>query len=123
MASQAGSIRLLFAAARISRMTAVIDNQSEVIDFLSKSSAYGLEPRAVDRCETHGAIVFLVGDRAYKLKRAVRLPYMDYSSVERRHAMCQAEIFNKPLVGPGNLYWRAPHRPERGWNAPHWFGP
>jgi hypothetical protein len=80
-------------------MTAVINSQSEVINFLSKSSAYGLEPRAVNRCETHGAIVFLVGDRAYKLKRAVRFPYMDYSSVERRHAMCQAEIsINRPLA-------------------------
>lgn len=77
----------------------MIDNQSEVIDFLSKPSAYGLGLSPVDRCETHGAIVFLVGDRAYKLKRAVALPYMDYSTIERRHAMCEAEIsINRPLA-------------------------
>lgn len=77
----------------------MIDDQSEVIDFLAKPSAYGLGPCPVERCETHGAIVFLAGDRAYKLKRAVRLPYMDYSTVERRRAMSQAEIsINQPLA-------------------------
>src|SRR5262249_278972 len=37
-------------------------------------------------------IVFLAGDRAYKLKRAVKFPYMDFSTVERRRAMCVAEV-------------------------------
>jgi aminoglycoside phosphotransferase family enzyme/predicted kinase len=37
-------------------------------------------------------VVFLAGERAYKLKRAVRFPYMDYSTLERRRAMCEAEL-------------------------------
>ena len=37
-------------------------------------------------------MVFLSGERAYKLKRAVKFPYMDFSTVERRAAMCAAEI-------------------------------
>ena len=70
-----------------------------MIDFLSDPSAYGSGIEAVERCETHGAIVFLAGARAYKLKRAVKLPYMDYSTVERRHTMCQAELtINSPLA-------------------------
>ena len=73
--------------------------QEEVIDFLSDPSASGPGIEGVERCETHGAIVFLAGARAYKLKRAVKLPYMDYSTVERRHTMCQAELtINSPLA-------------------------
>ena len=64
----------------------VVEDQSEVIDHLQAHLG------ADRRIETHGAVVFLAGDRAYKLKRAVKFPYMDFSSVERRRAMCKAEI-------------------------------
>jgi aminoglycoside phosphotransferase family enzyme/predicted kinase len=42
--------------------------------------------------ETHISWVFLSGDRAYKLKKPVRLPYVDYATADRRHAMCRAEV-------------------------------
>lgn len=42
--------------------------------------------------ETHGALVFLAGDYAYKLKRAVHLPYLDFSTPAKRHAVCRNEI-------------------------------
>lgn len=65
--------------------------QSETIAFLANPETFGIgEP--VIRRETHAAIVFLAGDFAYKLKRAVRYPYLDYSTVERRRAMCKAEL-------------------------------
>ncbi len=67
-------------------------NQEEVIAFLSNPSAYDDQPERVERYETHGAIVFLAGEKAYKLKRAVRFPYMDYSTVERRRRMCMREL-------------------------------
>jgi aminoglycoside phosphotransferase family enzyme/predicted kinase len=68
-----------------------LDDQSETIAFLSRSESYGLhEP--VLRCETHAAMVFLAGTYAYKLKRAVLYPYLDYSTVERRREMCEAEL-------------------------------
>ena len=44
------------------------------------------------RIDTHGAVVFLCRERAYKLKRAVKFPYMDFSTEGRRAAMCAAEI-------------------------------
>jgi hypothetical protein len=37
-------------------------------------------------------MVFLAGEYAYKLKRAVRYPYLDYSTIERRREMCEAEL-------------------------------
>jgi uncharacterized protein len=32
--------------------------------------------------------VFLTGNEAWKIKRAVRLPYMDFSTLEKGHAAC-----------------------------------
>lgn len=64
----------------------VVEDQSEVIGFLERRLA------PARRIDTHGAVVFLGRERAYKLKRAVKFPYMDFSTVERRGAMCRAEI-------------------------------
>ncbi|MDE2462950.1 MAG: phosphotransferase, partial [Alphaproteobacteria bacterium] len=66
------------------------DAQDETIRFLSAPQSYGVD--LVTTVQTHGAIVFLAGKRAYKLKRAVRYPYMDYSTPARRKYMCQREI-------------------------------
>jgi hypothetical protein len=38
--------------------------------------------------ETHSAVVFFAGDRAYKLKKPVRLDCLDFSTVEARAAAC-----------------------------------
>jgi aminoglycoside phosphotransferase family enzyme/predicted kinase len=67
-------------------------DQREVIAFLSDPASYGPDADKVTRCETHGSIVFLAGDRAYKLKRAVKFPYMDYSTIHRREQMCLREL-------------------------------
>lgn len=49
------------------------------------------------RIDTHGAIVFLAGENAYKLKRAVRFPFMDLSTAAKREAACRAEVaVNRP---------------------------
>lgn len=48
-------------------------------------------PRA-EVCETHTAIVFFVGDRAYKLKKPVDLGFLDYTTVAARRAACEREV-------------------------------
>jgi aminoglycoside phosphotransferase family enzyme/predicted kinase len=68
----------------------ITEDQSAVIDLLSAPSTHGGAP--VERIETHASIVFLAGPRAWKLKRAVKYDYLDFSTVERRKAMCQAEV-------------------------------
>ena len=67
------------------------DSQQSVIDFLSRPDSYGVAG-PVDRLETHTAHVFLAGERAYKLKKAVHYPYMDFSTPEKRRRFCQAEL-------------------------------
>ena len=46
----------------------------------------------VQRIDTHAASVFLDGKRALKIKRAVRFPFLDYSTLEKRRAACEQEI-------------------------------
>src|SRR5262249_55008106 len=46
----------------------------------------------VERFETHGNLVFLAGADAYKIKRAVSLPYMDFSTLEKREQACAREV-------------------------------
>jgi uncharacterized protein len=65
--------------------------QAETIAFLSDGQSYGLDVN-VERIDTHAAIVFLAGDRAYKLKRAVTFPYLDYATTSLRQRACEAEL-------------------------------
>jgi aminoglycoside phosphotransferase family enzyme/predicted kinase len=69
----------------------VPDAQDEVIAFLRRPASYGIEG-TVETVETHISIVFLAGERAYKLKRAVRYAYLDFSTAELRREACEAEL-------------------------------
>ena len=62
------------------------------VGFLSRPEAYQPVPDAVVCRETHMSWVFLVGDRVYKLKKPVRFPYLDYSTLARREAACREEL-------------------------------
>lgn len=44
------------------------------------------------RIDTHGAVVVLAGPDVYKMKRAIRLPFMDLSTLEKRRAACEREV-------------------------------
>jgi uncharacterized protein len=70
----------------------MIDDQKAVIDFLKKSFSYGAAVERVEIIETHASIVFLAGNRAYKLERVVKYPYLDFSTAERRRLACEAEL-------------------------------
>jgi aminoglycoside phosphotransferase family enzyme/predicted kinase len=78
----------------------VVADQSEVLAFLGDERTFGLTA-PVQRIDTHGAIVFLAGQDVYKVKRAVRFPFMDFSTLERRRAACQAEIAVNRANAPG----------------------
>lgn len=60
-----------------------------------------LGPDAVeDVLETHISWVFLTRDRAYKVKKPVVLPYLDYRTPARRRAMCRAEVALNRRLAP-----------------------
>jgi aminoglycoside phosphotransferase family enzyme/predicted kinase len=65
-------------------------SQEEIFALLSAPATHGGE--RVRRIDTHAAAVFLAGERVYKVKRAVKFPFLDYSTVEKRKAACEAEL-------------------------------
>jgi aminoglycoside phosphotransferase family enzyme/predicted kinase len=76
-------------------------DQEQVIAFLSRGSTYGGESVDVERIDTHSAIVFLAGERALKLKRAVRFDYLDFSTPDLRRDACMAEVSVNRRTAPG----------------------
>jgi len=84
-------------------MTAGNDLQQSVFEFLGNSATHG----GVDvrRFDTHSAAVFLAGDRVFKVKRAVRFPFLDYSTLDNRETACRAELEINHAFAP-QLYRR-----------------
>jgi aminoglycoside phosphotransferase family enzyme/predicted kinase len=74
------------------------ESQEAVFGFLADPNSHKLsEP--VDRVDTANAVVFLAGADVYKLKRAVKFPFMDLSTLDKRRDACEAEIaVNRPLA-------------------------
>jgi aminoglycoside phosphotransferase family enzyme/predicted kinase len=66
-------------------------SQDAVLSLLMRRDTYPV-PQPVTHVETHGAHVFLCGDVALKIKRAVRLDYMDLSTPELRHGFLEREL-------------------------------
>ena len=65
---------------------------AQELDFLKRPKAYGSQCAAVEVIETHMAWVFLAGEYAYKVKKPVKLPFLDFSTVERRREDCLLEV-------------------------------
>ena len=78
-------------------MESAAEDQAAVIAFLMQPESYPDCPAEVSRIDTHGAAIFLAGKRAYKLKRAVKLAYLDFSTLAKRKAVCERELaLNRP---------------------------
>ena len=67
-------------------------DQVAVLDFMASPGAYDSAPTEVDRIDTHASVVFLAGTRAYKIKRAVKYPFLDFSTLERRRRALLNEL-------------------------------
>ena len=80
-------------------MTGETDSQTEVFGFLADPANHG--GQKVQRIDTHAASVFLAGDRALKVKRAVRFPFLDYSTLPKRKRACEAELAVNAPYAPG----------------------
>ena len=75
-----------------------MNSQEAVFRFLADPETQKLsEP--VERVDTANAVVFLTGADVYKLKRAVKFPFMDLSRLDKRREACEAEIaVNRPVA-------------------------
>jgi aminoglycoside phosphotransferase family enzyme len=73
---------------------------AEKVSFLSQPQAYVGHVPDIVRRETHMSWVFMAGDRVYKLKKPVRFPYLDFSTLARRETACRAELSLNRRLAP-----------------------
>lgn len=66
------------------------EQQADTIALLEDMRRHARESAAP--VSTHISRIYFVGDTVYKLKRAVRTPYLDYSKPELRLHACQREL-------------------------------
>lgn len=78
----------------------IAENQDEAIEFLKNPANLGLDG-AVEVIETHISMIFLAGRRAFKMKRAVKLPYVDFSTPALRLVACTKEVVLNSVTAPG----------------------
>ncbi len=72
----------------------------EVLAALRDPATYPEPPGVVTARETHMSCVFLTDRFVYKLKKPVRLNSLDYTTLERRRACCEAEISLNRRLAP-----------------------
>ena len=68
--------------------------QADTVAFLARLA--GAPP-----VETHISSVFLGPDTAWKLKKAVRLPFLDFTRLEDRRRFCERELALNAAAAPG----------------------
>ncbi|MCQ2965362.1 MAG: AAA family ATPase [Alphaproteobacteria bacterium] len=80
----------------------IIEDQSSLIKALSVPETFGLKSNCkILIKETNISELFMTGDLVYKLKRGVKYPYVDYSTVEKRKKACENEKRLCDLWAPG----------------------
>jgi hypothetical protein len=86
-------------------MEAAKGQRSELVSAMLESDFYPHAPPSVELRETHISWVFLAGDLAYKVKKPLVLPFLDYGTLERRREMCGEEVRLNRRLAP-RIYLR-----------------
>ncbi len=74
--------------------------QKQVVKALMKPEAYDEEPGEIELVQTHISFVFLTRNFVYKVKKAVDLRFLDFTTLEKRHFFCEKEVeLNRRLCG------------------------
>jgi len=74
--------------------------QKQVVDALMQPEAYDEEPGQVELTQTHISFVFLTENFVYKVKKAVDLGFLDFTTLEKRRFFCEKELeLNRRLCG------------------------
>lgn len=71
-------------------MSALSDEQKAVIDFLGNH--FRAANGSLKVITTHVSMIFLSGRKAYKMKRAVKFPFLDFQNIAARREACEREF-------------------------------
>ena len=74
--------------------------QKQVVEALMTPEAYDEEPGKIELTQTHISFVFLTRNFVYKVKKAVDLGFLDFTTLEKRRFFCKKELeLNRRLCG------------------------
>ena len=63
-----------------------------LVQALLTPEAYPHRPGEIELVQTQMSFIFLAGDYVYKVKKAVDLGYLDYTTLEKRNYFCHQEV-------------------------------
>jgi aminoglycoside phosphotransferase family enzyme/predicted kinase len=99
------------------------DDQRRLVAALRDPATFGAGVRSVGVIETHISVVLLTGQLAYKIKKPVALPFLDFSTLEARRRYCDLELTLNRRLAP-EIYLDViaitgtPERPAIGGDGP-----
>ncbi len=76
------------------------DHHDTIVRGLSRPVAFARRTSKVEFIETHISTLFLTDDRVYKVKKAVDLGFVDFSTLERRRYFCDEECHLNRRLAP-----------------------
>jgi hypothetical protein len=83
-----------------SRLGEGLTMQKQVVEALMKPEAYDEEVGQIELIQTHISFVFLTRNFVYKVKKAVDLGFLDFTTLEKRRLFCEKELgLNRRLCG------------------------
>ena len=94
---------------RVDRMS-----QEELVRALQDPGFYPHRPERVEHVQTHISHVFLAGPYVYKLKKAVRFSFLDFSTPALRHHFCEEEVRLNRRLSPSVYLGVVPITREAG---------
>jgi aminoglycoside phosphotransferase family enzyme len=66
--------------------------QKQVVEALMKPEAYDEDPGSIELVQTHISFVFLTRNFVYKVKKALNLGFLDFTTLEKRRFFCEKEL-------------------------------
>jgi aminoglycoside phosphotransferase family enzyme len=67
-------------------------DQKQIVDALMKPEAYDEDAGSIELVQTHISFVFLTENLVYKVKKAVNLGFLDFTTLEKRRFFCEREM-------------------------------
>jgi aminoglycoside phosphotransferase family enzyme len=71
------------------------------LKFLQTAAVYAEFGQHLECLETHMSWVFLVGEQVFKLKKPVRFPFLDFTTLKAREHYCREEVRLNARLAPG----------------------
>lgn len=100
MKGDEGCILLLPRCIQMNTLRQFAAHERRLVKFFTDPRSYPHPVGRIERRETHVSHVFLAGPYAYKLKKPVRFPFLDASTLAARRRFCRLELVLNRRLAP-----------------------